>query len=236
MHIIFLVFFLLPETLISQVDTSASIRVEFNNISEWENIYFSVKKVRTDYQMINDGNKNYLQIKSDGSASGLKWKREFKPHKYPVLRWKWRVDSLVENSDGRTKDGDDYAVRIFILFAPDSSDISFWQEIKNTAFSLMYGYDPPHSALILVWANIIHNEEYFQNPYSDNLVVWNMHQGTEQTGIWLIEEINIIDLYKKAFGKMAPEKATLAIMGDSDNSGKSSLAFIDYIEISCQGM
>jgi hypothetical protein len=229
--IIYLFLSLIPDNSISQPDSSVLLREDFNDLSAWENMYIGAKKARTDYQIINDDSNSYLQIKSSESASGILWNIKFNPYESPFLKWRWKVDTLISGSDGQNKLGDDYAVRIFILFAQDSSEISFWQKIRNTTFRILYGYDPPHSGLILVWANIRQDKEYFQNPYDEDLMVWNIRQGAQETERWLSEEVNIIELFKRSFGKMPPKIATLAIMGDSDNTAKSSLAFIDFIEI-----
>lgn len=230
--IIYIFLCLIPDISISQPDSTTILREDFNNLTDWENIYIGPKKARTDYQIIKDDGKSYLQIKSSESASGIMSNTKFNPYEFPLLKWRWKVDTLISGSDGQIKSGDDYAVRIFVLFSQDSSEISFWQKLRNTTFRILYGYDPPHSGLILVWANIIQDKEYFQNPYDDDLVVWNIRQGTQEKETWLIDEVNIIELFKRSFGKMPPKIATLAIMGDSDNAGKSSLAFIDYIELS----
>ena len=50
-------------------------------------------------------------------------------------------------------------------------------------------------------------------------------------GKWIMEEVNILEDYKKAFGKNPPKKASLAIMSDSDNTGESATAWIDFIEL-----
>jgi hypothetical protein len=231
LFIIYFFLFLIPDNSISQPDSSVLFREDFDNLSNWENMFIDAKKARTDYQIINDDDNSYLQIKSAESASGILWNIKFKPYESPVLKWRWKVDALISGADGQIRSGDDYAVRIFILFAQDSSQISFWQEIRNTTFRILYGYDPPHSGLILVWANIRQDKEYFQNPYDEDLVVWNIRQGAQETEKWLSEEVDIIELFKRSFGKMPPKIAKLAIMGDSDNAGKSSLAFIDYIEL-----
>ena len=142
--IIYLFLFIIPDNSISQPDSSVLLREDFNDLSAWENMYIGAKKARTDYQIINDDGNSYLQIKSSESASGILWNTTFNPHEFPILKWRWKVETLVEDADGREKSGDDYAVRIFILFAQDSSEISFWQKIRNSIilmkFSLNVNY------------------------------------------------------------------------------------------------
>ena len=194
-------------------------------------MYIGAKKARTDYQIINDDDISYLQIQSSKSASGILWKFKFKPHESPILKWRWKVDTLIEDADGREKSGDDYAVRIFVLFANDSNEVSFWDEIKNTAFQITFGYEPPHSGLIFVWANSEQDDKFFPSPYSKDLVIWNIRQGKKEIQKWIDEKINILECYQQAFKKKPPQSASLVIMGDSDNTGENSKAYVDFIEI-----
>ena len=41
----------------------------------------------------------------------------------------------------------------------------------------------------------------------------------------------MLEDYKKVFGENPPETASLAIMCDSDNTGESAKAFIEFIEV-----
>jgi hypothetical protein len=58
-----------------------------------------------------------------------------------------------------------------------------------------------------------------------------LQKGKNNMGKWIMEEVNILEDYKKAFGKNPPKKASLAIMSDSDNTGESATAWIDFIEL-----
>ena len=57
-----------------------------------------------------------------------------------------------------------------------------------------------------------------------------LRHGTAELGKWLDEEVNILEDYRKALGEDPPRWANLAVMGDSDNTGESSVAYIDFIE------
>jgi len=223
--------FIFAQILLAQKNTTVLFHDDFANLNNWTNLIISAKKPRTDYQIIQEDHSNYLKIISNNSASGLLYVKKFHPREYPVVSWRWRVDSLIEDANGRIKSGDDYPVRIFILFAEDSSDYSFWHKLKNTAFKIVNGYELPHSGLIYVWSNSIQDVQFYENPYSEKLMIWVKQQGTDKTKNWISENVNILDDYLTAFGELPPNTATLAIMGDSDNTGTATLGFIDYIQI-----
>ena len=228
---VLIIFTPLHNFLSAQDTTSLKIVEDFNDLSRWEAIYFSAKKQRTDYEIVSDSNGHYLKIQSNKSASGILYNTKFNPYEKPVLSWRWRVESIIENADGREKAGDDYAVRIFILFAYNPDDLSFWTKLKNSTFNLAYGYEPPESGLILVWANKEQQSESYKSPYSDDLMIWNVRQGKKELKEWKKEQIDIIGTYQRAFGKLPPKQASIVIMGDSDNTKQNSIAFIDYIKL-----
>jgi hypothetical protein len=43
--------------------------------------------------------------------------------------------------------------------------------------------------------------------------------------------VDILNDYRKAFGGDPPRRAGLAIMSDSDDTGESSTAWVDWVEI-----
>ena len=72
------------------------------------------------------------------------------------------------------------------------------------------------------------------NPYSDRSKMIFLQMGGERKGQWIEENLNIITDYLRAFGEKPPTTASLAIMNDSDDTGQSSVSYIDFIEISEQ--
>jgi Ca2+-binding EF-hand superfamily protein len=46
-----------------------------------------------------------------------------------------------------------------------------------------------------------------------------------------VEERNVVEDYRRAFGSDPPARATLGIMNDSDNTKEASVAYVGFIEI-----
>jgi hypothetical protein len=55
--------------------------------------------------------------------------------------------------------------------------------------------------------------------------------GEKHAGQWRTHRVDIREDYRRAFGSEAPGEASLAIMADTDNTGTSSTAFIDFIRV-----
>ena len=69
------------------------------------------------------------------------------------------------------------------------------------------------------------------SPYTNRAKLIALQRGSEKAGGWQIEEVNILEDYRLAFGIDPPAAASLAVMNDSDNTGQSSLSYVDFIEV-----
>jgi hypothetical protein len=55
-------------------------------------------------------------------------------------------------------------------------------------------------------------------------------KGPNKVGTWQEEEVDIMADYQKAFGTRPPVNERMAIMNDSDNTGESTVSFIEHLE------
>jgi len=212
-------------------NTSVFFYDTFENFNNWKSFQFSSGKKPTDYDIINKDQKHYLQIKSDSSASGLICKTKFNPNHYPLLKWNWKVNNIIPNADSKIKAGDDYPLRIFVMFEKDSSEISFWDKIINSAVELVSGYEPPYKSLCYVWANSKSDSSNYFSPYTEDVMIIPKQSGADNCKQWIVEQVNIVRDYKKYFKEEIPPIACLALLGDTDNTISQTTSFIDYIEI-----
>ena len=201
------------------------------NLDNWEILRFSSGTKDTEYKIVLENNETYLKIKSDSSASGLICKNKFNANEYPILKWKWKIENIIPNADGKTKEGDDYPLRIFVMFEKDSSEITFWEKLKKSAIKLITGYDPPYKSLCYVWANSESETPAYYSPYTDDVKIICLQAGSEKCMEWFEEKVNIVDDYKKYFEEDPPANAKLAIMGDTDNTMSSVISNIDEISL-----
>jgi hypothetical protein len=58
-----------------------------------------------------------------------------------------------------------------------------------------------------------------------------LEKGPTKAGTWVDEEIDILADYQKAFKSKPPARARIAIMNDSDNTGESSVSYLEYIDV-----
>ncbi len=155
------------------------------------------------------------------SASGLIRRVAIDPNRCPILEWHWRVDRLQPDADLRTREGDDVAASIFLLFG-DPGMLS----------------DPePVPTLRYVWTNDrVTKEQLVENPYMPgivhNLVV---ESGTHKLGTWVTERRDMAADFYRAFGRKPVDGVSaIAIFTDNDQTGQPALAHYGAAKVLCR--
>jgi len=206
-------------------------REDFNTLGNWEPFFFSTIENHSTYEIVTDSTNAFLKAHSNASASALIYKKTFNVYDYPMVSWRWKVDNVYQGGNAKTKKGDDYPLRVYITFPFDQGKAGFLEKVKYASARLVFGEYPPESCLNYIWANRHFKEDVLTSTYTKKSKLFPLKSGSELTGTWHSEHINIIADYQKAFGSKPPDTARLAIMNDSDNTGESSVSYLDYIEI-----
>lgn len=206
-------------------------RENFDSIDHWRPFSFPRIKKHTQYSVVRVDHEAYLKAESDASASAIIHNKEFNVYEYPRMRWKWRIENVYRKGNVKEKSGDDYPIRVYVMFKYDPQKASFGQKIKYGLAKSLYGEYPPHSSLNYIWANRKEETGLVTNPFADEAKMVIREAGPEKAGQWVEEDVNIPMDYRNAFGIDPPEIACIAVMNDSDNTGESSVSFIDYIEV-----
>ena len=178
----------------------------------------------TEYVLVKDGDQVVVRATSEASASGLTKEVSINPKDYPVVRWRWKVENLLQRSDVSRKDGDDYPARLYITFAYDPDRVSFGKKLKYKAGRALFG-DIPIGALNYIWETKTPVGTMIENAYTDFAQMIVVESGPSKVGMWVEEERNIYDDYMKAFGEEPPLINGVAIMSDTDNTNERAVAF-----------
>jgi len=207
-------------------------REEFNSLDDWEPLKFRKIENMCSYTLDpQEENECYVKAQSSDSASGMVWQGEFDVYKHPMIRWRWKVSNVYVKGNALKKAGDDYPMRIYVMFKYDREDPNVKKKFKYGLAKFLYGEYPPYRSLNYIWANREHQQQFIPNPFATETMMIPLRSGSRLAGQWLEEECNILEDYREAFGEDPPAKAGLAFMNDSDNTGESSESWIDWIEI-----
>ncbi|MFQ5605707.1 MAG: DUF3047 domain-containing protein [bacterium] len=173
-------------------------------------------KKPTIYQVVEEDTNRVLRADSEKTASGLWHMLNVRPENQARLSWRWKVDNSLDNdTPQRTKKGDDYAARIYVVFEPHFVS---W---KTRAICYVWSASEPVGAI-------------FKNPYTASVRHIVVESGKKNKSKWVAEKRNVLADYTKLFGK-APEMITaVAIMVDTDNSHQRATAWFDDIVLEVQ--
>ena len=210
-------------------------REDFDALDAWEPLSFPKIEKQTRYSIETLADRTVLKAEAKASASGLVLREPFNPYETPLLHWRWRVENVLENGNATRKEGDDYPLRVYVLFSYDPEKASFGMRAKYALVKKLHGEYPPHASLNYIWANRPHEKRILPSPYTDRSQLVILREGENDAKKWVEETVHIIDDYRAAFGEDPPNEARLAIMSDADNTGESVVAWLDYIELSKMG-
>lgn len=197
----------------------------------WHSLDFDSIENKTAYFLVRDQDRTVVQAISHASASGYFKKITGSPIIYPILRWRWKVEHVLTKGNVMSKEGDDYSARIYVSFDYDPDRLTGWESLKYAFYTLIYDTPPPLAVINYVWGNHAPIGTIVSNAYSDRVKMIVVQTGQEKTKKWLLEERNIYEDYKKAFGEEPGNISGIAIMTDTDNTGESATAYYGDISL-----
>ena len=207
------------------------LRINFDSLTDWEPLTFPKIKAHSKYSLVKEGNKSILKAESHASASAIVYRRTFNIYENPQLRWRWKVTQLSDRGNPKEKAGDDYPIRVYVMFQYNPDNAPLGECFIYGAAKAIYGKYPPHSTLNYVWTGANIAERFIPSPYTDKAYMVVLERGSGRVGQWVEESVNVLEDYRKAFGKEPPAAAGIAVMSDSDNTGASAEAYLEFIEV-----
>lgn len=203
----------------------------FVNLERWQPLTFPKIARHSSYRIVRCETASCLEMNSDSSASALMLKQPFNVYEAPRLRWRWKVSNVYRQGDSRRKEGDDYPARLYVMFAYDPDRASLAKRLRYQVAKTLYGEYPPDSSISYIWDNRASGQPFIVNAYADEARMIAVDAGPAAVNTWREHSVDIVRDYRLAFGQDPPPQATLAVMNDSDNTGESATAWIEYLQL-----
>ncbi len=147
-----------------------------------------------------------IQARCDSaSASGHILERTVDLTRTPILEWRWRVDSIYTGIDERTRAGDDYPARIYVIARR-------WPQWRSRVISY-------------VWSSAQPAGSDWPNAFADQFRMLAVRSGSEGLGQWHRERRDVRADFRALHGMEVDTIDALAIMTDCDNAGQSTTAW-----------
>jgi len=200
-------FFSLFAILLTQ-SANADARVNVSDFASGELDGWEAKsfKGETDYQLVDENGSLVLLATSNGDASGLGKKITVDLNRTPYLNWSWKVNTKLDGLDETAKSGDDYVARIYVV---KLGGVFIWKT----------------KALNYVWSSNQTMETMWDNAFKPkNAVMLAVRGESDTVGEWVTEKRNVREDMRRAFGADFDEIGAIAIMTDTDNSGRTASA------------
>ena len=173
------------------------------DVAGWEEKVFSGK---TRYETVRQDGRTVLRATSRGTASGLYRRLRVDLEKTPILNWTWRVDATLGDVDERTREGDDYSARVYVV---RSHPVFLWRT----------------RAVNYVWASARAEGETWPNAYTDSARHVAVRSGDAQAGRWVGERRDVRADFRTLFGEDVRSIDAVAIMTDTDDTGAAAVAY-----------
>ncbi len=163
---------------------------------------------QTDYRLTQDApNRLVLKATSTASASGLIKKQRIDLTKTPFINWRWKINNYLTTVQERTKAGDDYAARLYVVL---EGGLLFWQT----------------KSINYVCASNIPKQTVWPNAYAGDAVkMIALRDKSDPLNTWATEKRNVRDDFKRYLGLDVQFIDAVALMTDTDDSHESATAF-----------
>ncbi|MDA3903948.1 MAG: DUF3047 domain-containing protein [Desulfuromusa sp.] len=172
-------------------------RFSENNLDGWVEKEFVNQ---TSYQLITEDGQTVLHAEAIAAASGLFKEMSVDLTTHPYLNWQWKVETGHPPLAERTKNGDDYAARIYIIV---KGGLAFWKT----------------KAINYVWSSAEKKGATWPSAFAENnAILMAVRSPEDNTNTWYQEKRNIYEDLKQLFGEEIKKIQAIAIMTDSDNS------------------
>jgi len=191
----------------------------------WHPLGASRTKPPTRYTLVDDGGVTVVRAEAVGSVSALSRTLKVSLADYPILRWRWKVANVLKTSDMRSKNGDDYPARVYVMFDYPLAKLPFAERSKLRLARALHDPNLPAATLCYVWDSKMPAGTMMPSSYTGLMRMIVAESGPARVNQWLTVERDVAADFKAAFGDDAPAVSAVAIATDTDNTGEAAVAF-----------
>lgn len=159
-----------------------------------------------------DGSNCVLRMTADNASATLKSdKLPVDLAKTPIMRWRWKAVTLPAGGDGRKSETDDQAIGIYVSSGGwfSQQSVAFrWETVTPRGISGRAKYGG--GVMSIYWVCLRNQDDL-------------------KGDAWHVEEVNLAEAYRKAFGKV-PDRIGLGISCNSQYTGTKAEALLDWVE------
>ncbi len=202
------------------ISSTLSNEVLIFEFTKEELLELEVRKIRgaknkTVYSVGSNKNGNFLKAEADNAASGLGKEIKIDLNKTPFINITWKIEKDLRGIKENTKKGHDYAARVFAIKKTGATPLS------NRAINYVFSSN----------SNVGDNRP---SPYTKKSIDNVLASTKDSFNKWVTVKANVKEDFQRFHDLDVNELDGLAIMADTDNSKKKSIAYFQNIYFSAQ--
>jgi hypothetical protein len=178
----------------------------------------------TEYALVDDGGTTVLRADAQASAAAVVHKLQA-PAPAALLQWRWKVSGVLKSSDPATKEGDDYAARVYVMFDYPLEKLRFGDRMRLRLARVFFDPEVPAAALCYVWDSRLPAGTVLASPYTDRVRIIVVASGAKKAGRWQAVERDVRADFRRAFGEEPPPVSAVAVATDTDNTREKATAW-----------
>jgi hypothetical protein len=175
--------------------------------------------------LVREEGSTVLRVRTQGSASAAAFALRADARASPILSWRWRIERVVESADLRSRDGDDFAARVYVFFDLPEQDVPLLARARIHLARLLYGAELPTAALCYVWDNREAVGTSQWSAYTDRVRVIVLESGNARAGRWVEASRDVAADFRAAFDREPPAITGIAAGADTDQTGEKGTAW-----------
>ncbi len=175
--------------------------------------------------LVEQGGKQVLRIKADAAAGGLLHPLDLPGDQPWQLSWQWRTEQKLKQARFATREGDDYAARVYVLLDYPLDSLSFVTRQKLRLARTFFDPSLPAATLSYVWDNRAAPGTRARSAYTETVEMRVLRGPEAPLGQWLSESRDLNADAIAAFGSAPRKILGVVFAADSDNTGESVTSY-----------
>jgi len=166
-----------------------------------------------------------LHIRAQAAAGGLLHPLDLPGDQPWQLSWQWRTEQHLDKARFATREGDDYAARVYVLLDYPLSSLPFLTRQKLRLARTFYDPDLPAATLSYVWDNRVAPGTHARSAYTEQVEMVVLRGPEAPLGQWLTENRDLRADAIAAFGSAPRRILGVVFAADSDNTGETAESY-----------
>lgn len=192
-------------------------------------------KTPTKFTVAELGGSRVLKVEADDSYGNLVYGLHIQVGERSTLAWRWRVDTLIDAADIKSRGGDDSPAKLCVFFAFDAAKLPLGERTRLAIAHSTTGQDVPTETLCYVWDNKQPVDTGLVNAFTKRIRFIVLQSGSAKLAQWVPQRRNLVADYQRMFadeseGKV-PEVVGVAVSADADNTHGKGLAYFGDITL-----